>query len=292
MTRRSLRRDLDLFAEVYNSAWSRNWGFVPYSKEDLDAYALDLQLVFSPEWFMVAEQDGEAVAMAITVLDANQVLRKMNGRLLPLGWWHFLRRNHTSDRLRVGFLGVKPEFQHTGVAALLYVEHFNAAERSPPQTRRGRVHPRDQPRHEQRPGSDERAGRQALPGLRAQARRGRRRRTRLGRAQGDDAVLAAEAEGVGDRGVTGPSRAVRATWSRSHSGSGEVRLIVGGSAESRIASRQAIAESAPGGADQVPDHRLRRADRDAVGRGAERRADRLASPRCRWRGSPVPCAQM
>jgi GNAT superfamily N-acetyltransferase len=130
MTRRGLRKDLDKFAEVYNSAWSENWGFVPYSKEDLDAYALDLQLVYSPEWFMVAEKDGETIAMAITVMDANQLQKRMNGKLLPHGWWDFLRRNQTTDQLRVGFLGVKPEWQHTGVAALLYVEHFEAAART------------------------------------------------------------------------------------------------------------------------------------------------------------------
>jgi GNAT superfamily N-acetyltransferase len=130
MTRRGLRKDLDKFAEVYNSAWSENWGFVPYSKEDLDAYALDLQLVFSPEWFMVAEKDGETIAMAITVMDANQLQKRMNGKVLPSGWWDFLRRNRTTDQLRVGFLGVKPEWQHTGVAALLYVEHFEAAART------------------------------------------------------------------------------------------------------------------------------------------------------------------
>jgi GNAT superfamily N-acetyltransferase len=131
MTRRSLRADMDRFADVYNSAWSQNWGFVPYSKADLDAYALELQLVFSPEWFMVAEQEGETIAMAITVMDANQLQKRMNGKVLPTGWWHYMRRNHTTDRLRVGFLGVKPEHQHTGVAALLYVEHFNAAAITP-----------------------------------------------------------------------------------------------------------------------------------------------------------------
>ena len=51
----------------------------------------------------------------------------MEGRLLPLGWWHFLTKGKRIDRVRVGFLGVKPEYQHTGVAAKLYVEHFNAA---------------------------------------------------------------------------------------------------------------------------------------------------------------------
>jgi GNAT superfamily N-acetyltransferase len=133
MRRRQLRKDLDAFAEVYNSAWSKNWDFVPYSKKDLDAYAQELHLVFDKHWFMIAEREdtGEVVGMAITVPDVNQVLAKMNGHLLPLGWWHFLNKGRITDRVRVGFLGVKPSYQHTGVAAKLYVEHFNAAATRP-----------------------------------------------------------------------------------------------------------------------------------------------------------------
>jgi GNAT superfamily N-acetyltransferase len=132
MSRRSLRKDMDRFAEVYNEAWSENWGFSPYSKEDLDHYAQEMQLVFDPNWFMVAEtKEGETVAVAITVPDLNQVLKKMNGKLLPMGWWYFLRKGKTIDRVRVGFLGVKPSYQHTGVAAALYVEHFDMANSTP-----------------------------------------------------------------------------------------------------------------------------------------------------------------
>jgi GNAT superfamily N-acetyltransferase len=129
MRRRQLRRDMDSFAEVYNAAWSQNWDFVPYSKKDLDAYAQELQLVFDKHWFMIAERidTGEVVGMAITVPDINQVLARMKGRLLPFGWWHFLNKSRLTDRVRVGFLGVKPEYQHTGVAATLYVRHFDAA---------------------------------------------------------------------------------------------------------------------------------------------------------------------
>jgi GNAT superfamily N-acetyltransferase len=131
MSRRSLRRDLDAFAEIYNEAWSRNWGFVPYEKEDLDAYAQELHLVFDPDWFMVAETaEGKTVGVAITVPDINQVLRLMNGRVLPTGWFHYLRRRRIIDRCRVGFLGVKPAYQHTGVAAGLYAEHFDMAEKT------------------------------------------------------------------------------------------------------------------------------------------------------------------
>ncbi len=133
MSRRSLRKDLDVFGEIYNEAWKRNWDFVPYTKEDLDAYAQEMQLVFDKHWFMVAERKdtGEAVGVAITVPDVNQVLKKMHGRLLPFGWLAYLRKNRHIDRVRVGFLGVKPEYQHTGVAAKLYEEHFDMAATRP-----------------------------------------------------------------------------------------------------------------------------------------------------------------
>jgi GNAT superfamily N-acetyltransferase len=129
MRRHQLRKDMDSFAEVYNSAWSKNWDFVPYSKKDLDAYAQEIHLVFDKHWCFIAEKidTGEVVGMAMTFPDINQVLARMKGRLLPLGWWHFLNKGRITDRVRVGFLGVKPEHQHTGVAAKLYVEHFNAA---------------------------------------------------------------------------------------------------------------------------------------------------------------------
>ncbi|MEI2701233.1 MAG: hypothetical protein V9E83_02390 [Baekduia sp.] len=131
MSRRKLRKDFDVFAEIYNQAWRKNWGFVPYDEHDLDEYALEMQLVYAREWFMVAEIDGETVGMAITVPDINRALKGMNGRLLPLGWWKYLRRSTVIDRVRVGFLGVKPEFQHTGVAAALYLHHYDVCEAAP-----------------------------------------------------------------------------------------------------------------------------------------------------------------
>jgi GNAT superfamily N-acetyltransferase len=131
MSRRHLRRDMDEFAKVYNAAWSSNWGFVPYGKEDLDDLARTYQLVFDRDWFMIAEIGGETVAAAITVPDINQVLKRMKGRVLPLGWWHYLRRARIINGVRVGFLGVLPEHQHTGAAALLYMEHYDMAEKPP-----------------------------------------------------------------------------------------------------------------------------------------------------------------
>jgi len=131
MRRRDLPRDIKVFGEVYNAAWKDNWGFVPWDDVDLKHYAEGLQLVFDRNWFMIARKDDETIGIAITVPDLNQVLKRMNGRVFPIGWWHFLRKGKSIDRVRVGFLGVKPEYQHTGTAARFYVEHFDMARVTP-----------------------------------------------------------------------------------------------------------------------------------------------------------------
>ena len=80
---------------------------------------------------MIAERKGEVVGAALTLPDVNQVLARMNGRLFPLGWLRFLTGRRKVDRVRVFALGVKPQYQHLGVAAALYVAHRQAAARMP-----------------------------------------------------------------------------------------------------------------------------------------------------------------
>jgi hypothetical protein len=125
-----LGKDLKHFQKIYNAAWSKNWGFSPYDDHDIADLAINYRLIFDKRWFMLAENDKEVVAAAITIPDINQVLKKMKGRVLPLGWWHYLNRKRIIDRCRVGFLGVLPEYEHTGVAAQLYIENFDMAAES------------------------------------------------------------------------------------------------------------------------------------------------------------------
>ncbi len=133
-----------------------------------------MQLVFSRDWFMIAEQEGKTVAMAIPIPDIHQVYKKMQGRLLPLGWLYYLMRGRIIDRLRVGFLGVLPEYQHTGVAAALYLAALRRRRARASEARRGELHPRGQQLHEPRAGGHGRPPRQALARVRAAAGAGRR----------------------------------------------------------------------------------------------------------------------
>lgn len=131
MRRRDLAVEARRFVEIYNAAWSTNWAFVPITERELEHAVEEAKAIIDEDWLFVAEKDGEAVAAALTFPDFNQVLARLDGRLLPFGWLKALLGRRRIDRVRVGFLGVKPEYQHTGVAAALYVENFRMAGRKP-----------------------------------------------------------------------------------------------------------------------------------------------------------------
>jgi len=122
-----LQEEMRRFTAVYTEAWADNWGFVPPTEAEVDFHAKILEQVIDEDWAFVAEKDGETVGVALTLPDVNQVLAKMCGRLLPLGWLKFLLGRRKIDRVRVFALGVKNEYRHSGVAAGLYLKHLEAA---------------------------------------------------------------------------------------------------------------------------------------------------------------------
>ncbi len=127
MRRRDMEAEVQRFMGVYNVAWGRNWGFVPITDAEVAFQARNLKPVLDENWAMIAEKDGEVVGAALTLPDVDQALKRMNGRVLPIGWIHFLRRKTYIDQLRVFALGVIPEHQHLGVAAALYERHVEKA---------------------------------------------------------------------------------------------------------------------------------------------------------------------
>ena len=132
MRKKDLQAELDRFLEIYNIAWSGNWGFVPIRREEMEHTAKEMKPILDEDWLMACDTpDGETVGIALTIPDINQVFKRMNGRVLPFGWLKFLWYRPRTNRVRVGFLGVKPEYQHTGIAAAMYAEHFRQAARKP-----------------------------------------------------------------------------------------------------------------------------------------------------------------
>ena len=125
--KREMADEVRRFMDVYNEAWGDNWGFVPITDEEVEFQAKNLKQVIDEEWAFMAEKDGEPVGAALTLPDINQVLAKLNGRLLPFGWARFLLGKRKIDQCRVFALGVKNAYRHSGVAAGLYLKHLEEA---------------------------------------------------------------------------------------------------------------------------------------------------------------------
>jgi GNAT superfamily N-acetyltransferase len=118
----SLRRfdaECELLWDLYHRIWERNWGFVPMARDEFLAQARDMKRIAHPALMHIAEVRGEPVGFVVALPDVNVGARACNGRLLPFGWWRFLRAMKQAKLIRVITLGVVPEFRRLGIEMLL-----------------------------------------------------------------------------------------------------------------------------------------------------------------------------
>ena len=124
---RRFRQEVALMLEVYNSAWERNWGFVPLTKEETDDLAKQLRMVGNPNLCLLAETKDEPVGFALALPDYNQALRHLNGRLFPFGIFKLLWYKRKMNGARILTLGLKPGFRRLGIDAMLYLRLWEEA---------------------------------------------------------------------------------------------------------------------------------------------------------------------
>lgn len=118
----NLKEEVEIVRHIFNKAWSRNWGFVPLTKKELEELANDLKLILDPSIAHIAEIDNEPVAFSIALPDLNQALKHMDGTLFPTGIFKLLWYRREIDQIRTALMGVLPEYQGKGIDALLHKE--------------------------------------------------------------------------------------------------------------------------------------------------------------------------
>jgi len=122
-------KEVELVWEIYNAAWSRNWGFVPATREEFMLMAKDMKMILDPEMVLLGEVGGRVVGFALALPDANQALKHAKGRLFPLGLLKILYHKRSVRHVRVLVMGVREEYRTAGVAAGFYAELFRRADR-------------------------------------------------------------------------------------------------------------------------------------------------------------------
>jgi GNAT superfamily N-acetyltransferase len=126
---RRFDEELKIIKDVYNNSWSKNWGFVPMTDEEIDDLAKNLKPIIVPELVLFAYHGENPVAFAAALPDYNVVLKHLNGKFGLLGAIRFLYFSRKIRTVRIMLLGVKHAFRKKGIEGLLYIEIFKRGTR-------------------------------------------------------------------------------------------------------------------------------------------------------------------
>ncbi len=115
-------RDVEIIKDIYNSAWVPNWGFVKWTDEEFYYIAKDLKMIAESKLALIAESKGNVAGFGLALPNINECLI-YNKKGTTLGaLYHILTKKKNIQFVRIIALGVKPEFQKTGIDSVLYYE--------------------------------------------------------------------------------------------------------------------------------------------------------------------------
>ena len=126
---KNFSREVERVWEVYNSAWQKNWGFVPMTRDEFLLMGKEMKQILVPELVLIGEKGDRMVGFALALPDINQALQRAGGRLFPTGLFKILYHQRKIKDIRVLALGVVEEFRTTGVAAGFYAALIRNARR-------------------------------------------------------------------------------------------------------------------------------------------------------------------
>jgi GNAT superfamily N-acetyltransferase len=119
--RKSMSDDFQIIRDIFNDAWSNNWGYVPFTEAEISKMRADLSPLLCEHCGKIAYWDGEPAAFMLVLPDFNELIADLHGRLAPFGWaklaWRVLRRRFPC--VRVPLLGVRKRYQNRPPGAFM-----------------------------------------------------------------------------------------------------------------------------------------------------------------------------
>lgn len=113
--------DIELVVDIFNDAWSDNWGFIPMTEQEVKVMAHNLKPVIDPRLARLVYVDDEAAGMIVALPDVNEAIHDLNGKLLPLGFakllWRLKVKGLSTGRILL--MGVRQKYHGSPLASAI-----------------------------------------------------------------------------------------------------------------------------------------------------------------------------
>ena len=118
--------------DIFNDAWSENWGFVPFTEPEMRHAAKSMRPLIRPDLVWIGEMDGAAAAMIVCLPNLNEAIAGLNGQVLPFGWMKLLWRLKVAGLKtgRVLLMGLRKRHHKSAIGTVLVyalLEHLRVS---------------------------------------------------------------------------------------------------------------------------------------------------------------------
>ena len=108
---------------LLNKSYAELESFVPIQQFQIDHYKEKYISFIHPDFInCVIDKNGKLVAFGITMPSFAKAFQKANGSLFPFGFLHLLKAMRKNEYAEFYLIGVDPEYQNKGVAAIIFRE--------------------------------------------------------------------------------------------------------------------------------------------------------------------------
>ncbi len=115
--------EIAIIMDIFNDAWSENWGFVPFTPEELRKLGQDMKMLVAGGFIVIAEYKGVPSAMAVTLPNLNDWIKGFDGKILPFNWAKLLPKIIAKKprSIRMPLMGVRKKFHDSLIGSTLAV---------------------------------------------------------------------------------------------------------------------------------------------------------------------------
>lgn len=128
LNRANFRSEMSILRDIFNDAWSENWGFVPFTEEEFQEVGNGMKHLVDDGFIQIAEMEGEPVSMIVLLPNINEIISDLDGQLFPTGWLKLLWRLKVSypKTARIPLMGVRKQLQKSRLGPGLAFMVINA----------------------------------------------------------------------------------------------------------------------------------------------------------------------